>query len=87
MFFLTTMKFSFNLFLRDMSTQLLMNLSDNSFTKIIDNFYDMAINMKKKLSSLEPSALLKVMMKMTSPTSDRGLIIITIDKDLDAQMF
>jgi hypothetical protein len=64
-----------------------MNLSDNSFTKIIDNFYDMAINMKKKLSSLEPSALLKVMMKMTSPTSDRGLIIITIDKDLDAQMF
>ncbi len=81
------MKFSFNLFLRDMSTQLLMNLSDNSFTKIIDNFYDMAINMKKKLSSLEPSALLKVMMKMTSPTSDRGLIIITIDKDLDAQMF
>ncbi len=57
-----------------------MNLSNNSFTKIIDNFYVMATNMKKKLSSLEQSALLKVMMRMTSPTSDGGPTSIVIDK-------
>lgn len=57
-----------------------MNLSNNSFTKIIDNFYVMATNMKKKLSSLEPNTLLKVMMKMTSPTSDGGPTSIAVDK-------
>jgi hypothetical protein len=64
-----------------------MNLLDNSFTKIIDKFYVMARNMMKKLSSLKPSALLKVMMRIMSPTNIGGLIIITVDKDLDAQMF
>lgn len=55
-----------------MNIQLLTNLSNNSFRKIINNFYVMATNMKKKLFSLKPSALLKVIMKMTSPTSDGG---------------
>jgi hypothetical protein len=64
-----------------------MNLSDKPFMKIIDNFYVMATNMKKNLSSLKPSTLLKVMMRIMSLTSDGGPIIITVNKDLDAQMF
>jgi hypothetical protein len=44
----------------------------------------MATNMKKNLSLLKPSALLKVMMRIMSPTSDGGPIIITVNKDLDA---
>jgi hypothetical protein len=47
----------------------------------------MATNMKKKLFSLKPSALLKVIMKMTSPTSDGGPTSIVVHKDLDARMF
>ncbi len=78
------MMLSFNLFLQDRSIQLLTNLSDNSFTKIINNLYVMATNMKKNLSLLKPSALLKVMMRIMSPTSDGGPIIITVNKDLDA---
>jgi hypothetical protein len=47
--------------------------------KKISNFYAMARNMKK-FYSLEPNALLKVMMKSTPTIYDEGPTIIAVNK-------